>query len=54
MSSSLRRVESGWLVRSIEQAKLFERDNPGWVVKVRENWPEKPAPSSNDLVDKKA
>lgn len=38
MASTLRKVQSGWLSRSIEQAKQYENEHSQWVVQVRDNW----------------
>lgn len=38
MANTLRRVQSGWLSKSIEDAKRFEQANHPWVVQVRSNW----------------
>lgn len=38
MSGVLKRVNSGWLARSVEDAKRVDASTRNWVVKVRNNW----------------
>lgn len=38
MSGTLKRVDSGWLARSVEDAKHTDANTRSWIVKVRSNW----------------
>lgn len=53
MASTLRRVQSGWLSRSIEQAREYEKKNPKWVVQVRDNWKQSDAEVAAETIDEK-
>ena len=44
MSGTLRQIQAGWLLRSIEGAKRHECENRAWVVRVRENVEVAPSP----------
>jgi hypothetical protein len=38
MASLLKRVNAGWLARSVEDSKSTDASTRNWVVKVRNNW----------------
>jgi len=38
MAGLLKRVDAGWLARSVEDSKRVDANTRSWVVKVRNNW----------------
>jgi hypothetical protein len=51
MAGLLKRVDAGWLARSVEDSKRADANTRNWVVKVRNNWvdsDEKKTPEEGD------
>lgn len=51
MAGLLKRVDAGWLARSVEDSKRMDASTRNWVVKVRNNWvdsDEEKDPEKND------
>jgi len=38
MAGLLKRVNAGWLARSVEDSRHVDANTRNWVVKVRSNW----------------
>lgn len=38
MAGLLKRVDAGWLARSVEDSKHIDARTRNWVVRVRNNW----------------
>ena len=38
MASSLKRIDSGWLARSVQEAACLDQTKRNWAIQVTNNW----------------
>ena len=51
MAGLLKRVDAGWLARSVKESERADAETRSWIVKVRNNWTdsdEEKTPETND------